>query len=152
MQERSMGSREEPYPRLHSSDHLSLIVVKNGMGTALAPTRYLRTLLYANIPVPSAVCSLVSPEQRSLEETRQPSEKTPVLISPYVAYSAPTINAVPIQAVLVPIGTIQLKTDASTCFVGFGQHSFRLADARCYQYDAISKAQMAPSPSVQIGC
>ncbi|KAK6744041.1 hypothetical protein RB195_011001 [Necator americanus] len=37
---------------------------------------------------------------------------------------------------------IQLKTDASTCFVEFGQHSFPLADARCYQYDVISKAQM----------
>ncbi|KAK6727790.1 hypothetical protein RB195_005459 [Necator americanus] len=37
---------------------------------------------------------------------------------------------------------IQLTTDASTCFVEFGQHSFRLADARCYQYDVISKAQM----------
>ncbi|KAK6744361.1 hypothetical protein RB195_011204 [Necator americanus] len=39
-------------------------------------------------------------------------------------------------------GYIQLKTDACTCFVEFGQHSFRLADARCYQYDVISKAQM----------
>ncbi|KAK6742853.1 hypothetical protein RB195_010236 [Necator americanus] len=38
---------------------------------------------------------------------------------------------------------IQLKTDASTCFVEFGQHSFRLADARCYQYDVTSKAQIA---------
>ncbi|KAK6748324.1 hypothetical protein RB195_001132 [Necator americanus] len=39
-------------------------------------------------------------------------------------------------------GYIQLKTDASTCFVEFGQHSFRLADARCYQHDFISEAQM----------
>ncbi|KAK6754007.1 hypothetical protein RB195_013166 [Necator americanus] len=37
---------------------------------------------------------------------------------------------------------IQLKTDASICFVEFGQHSFRLADAKCYQNDVISKAQM----------
>ncbi|KAK6735220.1 hypothetical protein RB195_018412 [Necator americanus] len=43
---------------------------------------------------------------------------------------------------------IQLKTDACfvlfgvSCFVKFGQHSFRLADARCYQYDVISEAQM----------
>ncbi|KAK6740795.1 hypothetical protein RB195_008942 [Necator americanus] len=36
---------------------------------------------------------------------------------------------------------IQLKTDASTCFVEFCQYSFRLADARCHQYDVISKAQ-----------
>ncbi|KAK6765262.1 hypothetical protein RB195_025265 [Necator americanus] len=28
---------------------------------------------------------------------------------------------------------IQLKTDTSTCFVEFCQHSFRLADARSYQ-------------------
>ncbi|KAK6743407.1 hypothetical protein RB195_010580 [Necator americanus] len=41
-----------------------------------------------------------------------------------------------------PPAQIQLKTDAPTCFVEFGQHSFRLADARCYQYDVISRAQM----------
>ncbi|KAK6764639.1 hypothetical protein RB195_024818 [Necator americanus] len=34
---------------------------------------------------------------------------------------------------------VQLKTDAPTCFVEFGQHSFRLADARCYQYGSAKR-------------
>ncbi|KAK6749291.1 hypothetical protein RB195_001722 [Necator americanus] len=36
---------------------------------------------------------------------------------------------------------IQLETNAPTCSVEFGQHSFRLTDARCSQNDVISKAQ-----------
>ncbi|KAK6761549.1 hypothetical protein RB195_022570 [Necator americanus] len=48
---------------------------------------------------------------------------------------------------LLPSSEIQLKTDASTCFVEFGQHSFRLADAKCYQQSANGVAA-DPQPSL----